>query len=84
MHSFYRRARLSGLWDRILEHLVRLTRQKAGLSTEPTQALIDSQSVKIGNLLAVLVHKANLHDTKYAQMAVIAAPLSARLTNISA
>ena len=46
VHSFYRRARLSGLWDSILEHLVKVTRQKAGLSEEPTQALIDSQSVK--------------------------------------
>ena len=27
VHSFYRRARLSGLWDKILEHLVRVTRQ---------------------------------------------------------
>ena len=45
-HSFYRRARLSGLWDSILTHLVKLTRQKAGLSIEPTQAFIDSQSVK--------------------------------------
>ena len=31
---------------KILEHLVKLTRQRAGLSEEPTQALIDSQSVK--------------------------------------
>ena len=46
VHSFYRRARLNGLWDRILAHLVKLTRQKVGLSEEPTQALIDSQSVK--------------------------------------
>ena len=46
VHSFYRRARLSGLWDRILEHLVKKTRRSAGLSEEPTQALIDSQSVK--------------------------------------
>ena len=46
VHSFYRRARLNGLWDRILQHLVKLTRQKADLSEEPTQALIDSQSVK--------------------------------------
>ena len=45
VHSFYRRARLSGLWDKILQHLVKLTRQKAGLSEEPTQALIDSQIV---------------------------------------
>ena len=41
VHSFYRRARLSGLWDKILEHLVKLTRQRAGLSEEPTQALND-------------------------------------------
>ena len=46
VHSFYRRARLNGLWDRILEHLVKLTRQKARLSESPTQVLIDSQSVK--------------------------------------
>ena len=46
VHSFYSRARLSVLWDKILQHLVKLTRQKAGLSEEPTQALIDSQSVK--------------------------------------
>ena len=31
---------------KILQHLVKLTRQRAGLSEEPTQALIDSQSVK--------------------------------------
>ena len=46
VHSFYRRARLSGLWDRILEHLAKITRQKASLSEMPTQALIDSQCVK--------------------------------------
>ena len=46
VHSFYRRARLNGLWDRIRQHLVKLTRRRAGLSEEPTQALIDSQSVK--------------------------------------
>ncbi|MBO4680243.1 MAG: transposase [Lachnospiraceae bacterium] len=28
VHSFYRRARLSGLWDRILEHLVKETRNR--------------------------------------------------------
>ena len=33
-------------WDKILEHLVKVTRQKAGLSENPTKALIDSQSVK--------------------------------------
>ena len=28
VHSFYRRARLNGLWDKIFEHLVKLTREK--------------------------------------------------------
>ena len=46
VHSFYRRARLSGLWDRILEHVVKVTRQNAGRAENPTYALIDSQSVK--------------------------------------
>ena len=46
VHSFYRRARLNGLWDSILKHLVKVTRQRAERSEEPTQALIDSQSVK--------------------------------------
>lgn len=46
VHSFYRRARLSGLWDRILRHLVGITREKAGKNPEPTYAVIDSQSVK--------------------------------------
>ena len=34
----YRRARLNGLWDKILQHLVKLTRQRADLSENPTQA----------------------------------------------
>ena len=53
VHSFYRSARLSGLWDSILVHLVRVTRQRAGLNERPTQALIDSQNVKTtGQVLA--------------------------------
>jgi transposase len=46
VHSFYRRARKNGLWDKILEHLVEKTRKNAGRSPNPTYALIDSQSVK--------------------------------------
>ena len=46
VHSFYRRARLSGLWDRILEHLVKITRENAGRDPNPSYAIIDSQSVK--------------------------------------
>lgn len=46
VHSFYRRARLSGLWDKILEHMVKVTRQNAGLEENPKVALIDSQTVQ--------------------------------------
>ena len=46
VHSFYRRARLSGLWDRIMKRLVMLTRKNAGRNEDPTYAIIDSQSVK--------------------------------------
>ena len=46
VHSFYRRARLSGLWDKILEHMVKVTRKNAGLDESPTTALIDSQTVQ--------------------------------------
>ena len=46
VHSFYRRAKNSGLWDKILQHLVLKTRTDAGRSPKPTYAIIDSQSVK--------------------------------------
>ncbi len=46
VHSFYRRARISGLWDKILEHLVIKTRINAGRKENPSYAIIDSQSVK--------------------------------------
>ena len=45
VHSFYRRARISGLWDRILQHLVEVTKKKAGRKANSTYAIIDSQSV---------------------------------------
>ncbi|MDR1615964.1 MAG: transposase [Syntrophomonadaceae bacterium] len=46
VHSFYRGARLSGLWDKTLEHLIVKTRTNVGRSPELTYAPIDSQSVK--------------------------------------
>ena len=36
----------SGLWDKILEHLVKKTRTNAGRKESPSYAIIDSQSVK--------------------------------------
>ena len=46
VHSFYRRARISGLGDKILEHLVKKTRTNAGREENPSYAITDSQSVK--------------------------------------
>ena len=46
VHSFYRRAKISGLWDKILENLVKKTRTNAGREESPSYAIIDSQSVK--------------------------------------
>lgn len=46
VHSFYRRARISGLWDKILRHMVVKTREDAGRKAEPSYGIIDSQSVK--------------------------------------
>ena len=46
VHSFYRRAKISGLWKKILQHLVKATRENAGRKADPTYAIIYSQSVK--------------------------------------
>ena len=46
VHSFYRRARISGLWDRILKHVVKRTRINSEHTENPSYAIIDSQSVK--------------------------------------
>ena len=43
---FFRRATEKGLWDKILQHLVEMTRKKAGRNPTPTFAIVDSQSVK--------------------------------------
>ena len=46
VYSFFRRAKISGLWDRIMKHMVIKTRTKAGRNEDPTYAIIDSQSAK--------------------------------------
>jgi putative transposase len=46
VHSFYRRAQIRGLWNRILQHMVVKTREDAGRKAEPSCGIIDSQSVK--------------------------------------
>ena len=44
--SFYRRAKISGLWEKIMDALVKRVREKAGRKPSPTYGIIDSQSVK--------------------------------------
>jgi putative transposase len=46
IHSFYFRARKSGLWERVLIAVVEKTRLKADRSEQPSYGIIDSQSVK--------------------------------------
>ena len=46
VHSFYRRARINGLWNKILKYVVKKTRINAGRKESPSHAIIDSQSVK--------------------------------------
>ena len=44
--SFFRRAREAGLWERIMDALVKRTRTNAGRKESPTYGIIDSQSAK--------------------------------------
>ena len=44
--SFYRRAVISGKWEKAMDMLVEKTRQKAKRLSTPTYGIIDSQSVK--------------------------------------
>lgn len=46
VHSFYRRAKINGLWNKILKYVVKKTRINAGRKENPSYAIIDSQSVK--------------------------------------
>ena len=46
VHSFYRRARINGLWNKILKYVVKKTRINAERKEIPSYAIIDSQSVK--------------------------------------
>ena len=44
--SFFRRARDSGLWERLMDAMVKKVRINAGRKESPTYGIIDSQSVK--------------------------------------
>ena len=97
VHSFFRRARLKGVWKNVLFVLTAAARGHAGKKLNPTYCLIDSQSAKttsaaeergidggkkvkgrkrhivtdtLGNILAAVVHAANIHDTVAGIMAL--------------
>jgi len=44
--TFFRRARDSGLWEKIMDALVKKVREKAGRNPTPSYGIIDSQSTK--------------------------------------
>ncbi len=46
VHSFFRRARLDGIWEKILKSLVKQDREKLGRNPDPTFSIVDSQSSK--------------------------------------
>jgi len=46
VHSFYRRAKKSGLWEEMNDLLVAMTRVEAKRNAQPSYSLIDSQSTK--------------------------------------
>ena len=46
VHTFFRRARLKGIWEAILQELVKKSRNKIGRNIEPSFAIIDTQSSK--------------------------------------
>jgi putative transposase len=46
VYTFFRRAKMTGFWDRILRYLVSETRVASGRNENPSYGLIDSQSVK--------------------------------------
>lgn len=46
VHSFYRRARISGLWEKVLDAVVEKIRVETGKNPMPSYGIVDSQSVK--------------------------------------
>ena len=46
VHTFYRRARIDGLWEKVLDEMVEKTRIEKGRDASPSYGIVDSQSVK--------------------------------------
>jgi transposase len=55
VHYYFRRWRLEGAWDRIHHALLMADRERAGRQPSPTAAIIDSQSVRMGDQKGVSV-----------------------------
>ena len=49
VNTFYRRMKKKGIWETMMQDLVKKGRVQAGRNPDPTYALIDSQSVKTTN-----------------------------------
>ena len=49
VESFYRRMKKKGIWEAIMQDLVKKSRSQMGKDPAPTYSLIDSQSVKATN-----------------------------------
>lgn len=46
VYHFYSRAKQKGIWEKVMQFLVKETRINSGKDADPSYALIDSQSVK--------------------------------------
>jgi len=46
VHSFYRRCRIKGVWEKLMRELVGKSRSIQGRNPNPSYSLIDSRSVK--------------------------------------
>ncbi len=49
VYSFFMRAKEKGCWEKVMNELVRKSRNRSGKIDTPTYGIIDSQSVKTAN-----------------------------------
>jgi putative transposase len=57
VYHYFRMWRLDGTWERLNDELRELVRERAGRTTQPTAAILDSQSVRTtekGGLVATM------------------------------
>ena len=54
--SFYRRARANGIWDKMMQHLVKITRKQAGKSTaEKRRNVMKKRMIAAAVLTAIAI-----------------------------